>query len=418
MVMEPPPAPPRGTEDSLEAILAEARAAADEAERELGRAPAAPPPPAPLRPWCGACELSGDALCMNAGCAVANGAVAFYDGDEAAAAPALSVDVLDVAASYALVDGAVSFRVDGLAYAARFEDNEDVAGFCRAVAATGATRIFELRASTDARAVRREDLVQVAVKAYRGDALVLDDPAAVCAADGSVEPVPGLGATLLGARRGSKRGVVLGDRWVEADILHIGGDALPADPPLLPREVVEKCVVTPPPKAPRKVSLAAAHRKLDDLLEAPEEAEDPRVAELIAENGALRAKVSDNEDALRSLRAFLDDLRAPRSAAPPSLRPAARAWKAVLDAEFATIKASMATQLATNSARSVAIIAARPEPDKPRECPYPGESVADTLLRSIAFDVEVLEKRASAADHARYLDGLRAVLAQEEGRVI
>ena len=176
--------------------------------------------------------------------------------------------------------------------------------------------------------------------------------------------------------------------------------------------------MTPPPKAPRKVSLAAAHRKLDDLLEAPEEAEDPRVAELIAENGALRAKLSDNEDALRSLRAFLDDLRAPRSAAPPSLRPAARAWKAVLDAEFATIKASMATQLATNSARSVAIIAARPEPDKPRECPYPGESVADTLLRSIAFDVEVLEKRASAADHARYLDGLRAVLAREEGRVI
>ena len=89
----------------------------------------------------------------------------------------------------------MTFRADELTYTVRFEDPGDVAGFCRAVAATArATRIFELRASADERVVQREDLCEVSIRVYRGDTLVLDDPDAACAADGSVEPVPGLGA--------------------------------------------------------------------------------------------------------------------------------------------------------------------------------------------------------------------------------
>ena len=57
-----------------------------------------------------------------------------------------------------------------------------------------ATRIFELRASADERVVQREDLCEVAVRVYKGGELVLDDPDAACAADGSIEPAPGLGA--------------------------------------------------------------------------------------------------------------------------------------------------------------------------------------------------------------------------------
>ena len=186
------------TDDSLEDILAETVAAAEQALREM-KGEAAPPPPPPLptpslTPWCGACELTGDGLRVAAGCAVANGSVAFYDADQKADEPVLSVTCDAVAASYAL-DGDVTFRADELAYTVRFEDPGDVAGFCRAVASTArATRIFELRASADERVVQREDLCEVAVRVYKGNELVLDDPDAACAADGSIEPVPGLGA--------------------------------------------------------------------------------------------------------------------------------------------------------------------------------------------------------------------------------
>ena len=187
------------TDDSLEDILAETVAAAEQALREM-KGEAAPPPPPPLptpslKPWCGACELTGDGLRVAAGCAVANGSVAFYDADQASSTPVLSVACDAVAASYALGTDGVTFRADELTYTVRFEDPGDVAGFCRAVASTArATRIFELRASADERVVLREDLCEVSIKAYRGDALVLEDPDAACAADGSIEPVPGLGA--------------------------------------------------------------------------------------------------------------------------------------------------------------------------------------------------------------------------------
>ena len=187
------------TDDSLEDILAETVAAAEQALREM-KGEAAPPPPPPLptpslKPWCGACELTGDGLRVAAGCAVANGSVAFYDADQASSTPVLSVACDAVAASYALGTDGVTFRADELTYTVRFEDPGDVAGFCRAVASTArATRIFELRASADERVVQREDLCEVAVKVYKGNELVLDDPDAACAADGSIEPVPGLGA--------------------------------------------------------------------------------------------------------------------------------------------------------------------------------------------------------------------------------
>ena len=168
------------TDDSLEDILAETVAAAEQALREM-KGEAAPPPPPPLptpslKPWCGACELTGDGLRVAAGCAVANGSVAFYDADQASSTPVLSVACDAVAASYALGTDGVTFRADELAYTVRFEDPGDVAGFCRAVASTArATRIFELRASADERVVLREDLCEVSIKAYRGDALVLED---------------------------------------------------------------------------------------------------------------------------------------------------------------------------------------------------------------------------------------------------
>jgi len=187
------------TDDSLEDILAETVAAAEQALREM-KGEAAPPPPPPLptpslKPWCGACELTGDGLRVAAGCAVANGSVAFYDADQASSTPVLSVACDAVAASYALGTDGVTFRADELTYTVRFEDPGDVAGFCRAVASTArATRIFELRASADERVVQREDLCEVAVRVYKGNELVLDDPDAACAADGSIEPAPGLGA--------------------------------------------------------------------------------------------------------------------------------------------------------------------------------------------------------------------------------
>ena len=113
-----------------------------------------------------------------------------------------------------------------------------------------ATRIFELRASADERVVQREDLCEVAIKVYKGGELVLDDPDAACAAEGSIEPVPGLGARVVGARRGSAIGMLMGDRWVEAVIGHIAGGDVVEDPPLLEKEVIEERVVVSRP-APR-----------------------------------------------------------------------------------------------------------------------------------------------------------------------
>ena len=405
------------TDDSLEAILAETVAAAEQCLRDMkGEAAPPPPPPAPsLKPWCGACELTGDGLRVAAGCAVANGSVAFYDADQKADEPVLSVACDAVAASYALGTDGVTFRGDELTYTVRFEDPGDVAGFCRAVASTAhTTRIFELRASADERVVQREDLCEVSIKVYRGDALVLDDPDAACAADGSIEPVPGLGARVVGARRGSAIGMLIGDRWVEAVIGRIAGGDVVEDPPLLEKEVIEERVVTPPPKI-RPVSLDAARRQLDELLlRAKEEpGEDPRVAELLQERDVLRSKLRGNEDALEKLRAFMEDLKKPRRVEEPEIPPAARAWKAEVDAEVACSKAAMAAEQALNAARNAAVMAAVPAP---REIPPVNGPIADALLRSIAFDLEVLERRGSAADHARYLDGLRAVLRREEGR--
>ena len=405
------------TDDSLEAILAETVAAAEQCLRDMkGEAAPPPPPPAPsLKPWCGACELTGDGLRVAAGCAVANGSVAFYDADQKADEPVLSVACGAVAASYALGSDGVTFRADELTYTVRFEDPGDVAGFCRAVAAAARdTRIFELRASADERVVQREDLCEVSIKVYRGDALVLDDPDAACAADGSVEPVPGLGSRVVGARRGSAIGMLLGDRWVEAVIGHIAGGDVVEDPPLLEKEVIEERVVTPPPKI-RPVSLDAARRQLDELLlRAKEEpGEDPRVAELLKERDVLRSKLRGNEDALETLRAFMANLKKPRRMEEPEIPPAARAWKAEVDAEVACSKAAMAAEQALNAARNASVMAAVPAP---REIPPVNGPIADALLRSVAFDLEVLERRGSAADHARYLDGLRAVLRREEGR--
>ena len=407
------------TDDSLEAILAETVAAAEQALREMKgeAAPPPPPPPAPsLKPWCGACELAGDGLRVAAGCAVANGSVAFYDADQASSTPVLSVTCDAVAASYTLGTDGVTFRADDLAYGVRFEDPGDVAGFCRAVASTArATRIFELRASADERVVQREDLCEVAVKVYRGNELVLDDPDAACAADGSIEPVPGLGARVVGARRGSAIGMLMGDRWVEAVIGHIAGGDVVEDPPLLEREVIEERVVTPPPKI-RPVSLDAARRQLDELLLRAKagEAEDPRVAELLKERDVLlRSKLRGNEDALEKLRAFMGKLKQPRNVEEPEIPPAARAWKAEVDAGVACGKAAMAAEHARLAARNASVWAAVPAP---REMVPVNGPIADALLRSIAFDLEVLERRGSAADHARYLEGLRAVLRREEGR--
>jgi hypothetical protein len=409
------------TDDSLEALLAETVAAAEQCLRDMKgeAAPPPPPPPAPsLKPWCGACELAGDGLCVAAGCAVANGSVAFYDADQAASTPVLSVACDAVAASYALrkSTGAVTFRADDLAYSVHFEDSGDVAGFCRAVAAAArATRIFELRASADERVVQREDLFEVAVKVYRGGELVLDDPDAACAADGSVEPVPGLGLRVVGARRGGAIGMLIGDRWVEAVIGHIAGGDVVEDPPLLEKEVIEERVVTPPPKI-RPVSLDAARRQLDELLLRAKEGEaeeDPRVAELLKERDVLRSKLRGNEDALAKLRAFMENLKKPRRMEEPEIPPAARAWKAEVDAEVACSKAAMAAEQARLAARNASVWAAVPAP---REMVPVNGPIADALLRSIAFDLEVLERRGSAADHARYLDGLRAVLRREEGR--
>ncbi len=406
------------TDDSLEASRAETGAAAEPARGVMpgDAAPPPSPPPAPsLKPWCGACELTGDGLRVAAGCAVANGSVAFYDADQKTDEPVLAVDVDAVAASYALGNG-VTFCADDLAYGVRFEDPGDLAGFCRAVAAAArATRIFELRASADERVVQREDLCEVAVRVYKGDELVLDDPDAACAADGSVEPVPGLGSRVVGARHGSAIGMLIGDRWVEAVIGHISGDALPEDPPLLPKEVIEERVVTPPPKL-RPVSLDAARRQLDELLLRAKagEAEDPRVAELLKERDVLlRSKLRGNEDALEKLRAFMGKLKQPRNVEEPEIPPAARAWKAEVDAGVACGKAAMAAEHARLAARNASVWAAVPAP---REMVPVNGPIADALLRSIAFDLEVLERRGSAADHARYLEGLRAVLRREEGR--
>ena len=406
------------TDDSLEAILAETVAAAEQCLRDMKgeAAPPPPPPPAPsLKPWCGACELTGDGLRVAAGCAVAKGSVAFYDADQKADEPVLSVACDAVAASYALGTDGVTFRADELTYTVRFEDPGDVAGFCRAVASTArATRIFELRASADERVVQREDLCEVSIKVYRGDALVRDDPDAACAADGSIEPVPGIGARVVGARRGSAIGMLMGDRWVEAVIGHIAGGDVVEDPPLLEKEVIEERVVTPPPKI-RPVSLEKARRQLDDLLlRAKEEpGEDPRVAELLKERDVLRSKLRGNEDALEKLRAFMEKLKKPRRVKEPPIPPAARAWKAEVDAEVACSKAAMAAEQARLAARNASVWAAVPVP---REIPPVNGPIADALLRSVAFDLEVLERRGSAADHARYLDGLRAVLRREEGR--
>ena len=117
------------TDDSLEDILAETVAAAEQALREMKgeAAPPPPPPPAPsLKPWCGACELAGDGLRVAAGCAVANGSVAFYDADQKADTPVLSVACDAVAASYALGTDGVTFRGDELTYTVHFEDPGDV----------------------------------------------------------------------------------------------------------------------------------------------------------------------------------------------------------------------------------------------------------------------------------------------------
>ena len=406
------------TDDSLEAIIAETVAAAESALREMkGEAAPPPPPPAPsLKPWCGACELAGDGLRVAAGCAVANGSVAFYDADQKTDEPVLSVACDAVAASYALGTDGVTFRADELTYTVRFEDPGDVAGFCRAVAAAArATRIFELRASADERVVQREDLCEVSIRVYRGDTLVLDDPDAACAADGSIEPVPGLGSRVVGARRGSAIGMLLGDRWVEAVIGHIAGGDVVEDPPLLEKEVIEERVVTPPPKI-RPVSLEKARRQLDDLLlRAKEEpGEDPRVAELLQERDVLRSKLRGNEDALAKLRAFMEDLKKPRRMEEPEIPPAARAWKAEVDAEVACNKATMAAEHARLAARNASSLAAAMP--APREMVPVNGPIADALLRSVAFDLEVLERRGSAADHARYLDGLRAILRREGGR--
>ena len=209
--------------------------------------------------------------------------------------------------------------------------------------------------------------------------------------------------------------MLIGDRWVEAVIGHIAGGDVVEDPPLLEKEVIEERVVTPPPKI-RPVSLDAARRQLDELLLRAKEGEaeeDPRVAELLKERDVLRSKLRGNEDALEKLRAFMEDLKKPRRVEEPEIPPAARAWKAEVDAEVACSKAAMAAEQALNAARNASVWAAVPAP---REIPPVNGPIADALLRSVAFDLEVLERRGSAADHARYLDGLRAVLRREEGR--
>ena len=209
--------------------------------------------------------------------------------------------------------------------------------------------------------------------------------------------------------------MLIGDRWVEAVIGHIAGGDVVEDPPLLEKEVIEERVVTPPPKI-RPVSLEKARRQLDDLLlRAKEEpGEDPRVAELLKERDVLRSKLRGNEDALAKLRAFMEDLKKPRRMEEPEIPPAARAWKAEVDAEVACNKATMAAEHARLAARNASSLAeAMPAP---REMVPVNGPIADALLRSVAFDLEVLERRGSAADHARYLEGLRAVLRREEGR--
>ena len=210
--------------------------------------------------------------------------------------------------------------------------------------------------------------------------------------------------------------MLIGDRWVEAAIGHIAGGDVVEDPPLLEKEVIEERVVTPPPKI-RPVSLDAARRQLDELLRAKQEGEaeeDPRVAELLKERDVLRSKLRGNEDALEKLRAFMEDLKKPRRMEEPEIPPAARAWKAEVDAEVACNKATMAAEHARLAARNASSLAAAMP--APREMVPVNGPIADALLRSVAFDLEVLERRGSAADHARYLDGLRAVLRREEGR--
>ena len=128
----------------------------------------------------------------------------------------------------------------------------------------------------------------------------------------------------------------------------------------------------------------------------------------------LRSKLRGNEDALAKLRAFMEDLKKPRRMEEPEIPPAARAWKAEVDAAVACNKAPMAAEHARLAARNASSLAAAMP--APREMVPVNGPIADALLRSVAFDLEVLERRGSAADHARYLDGLRAVLRREEGR--
>ena len=107
---------------------------------------------------------------------------------------------------------------------------------------------------------------------------------------------------------------------------------------------------------PRRSSLSGGRRSSSSGASRRRETADPaQLKELLKERDVLRSKLRGNEDALAKLRAFMEDLKKPRRMEEPEIPPAARAWKAEVDAEVACNKATMAAEHARLAARNASL---------------------------------------------------------------